>query len=136
MTAVDVAEEVTAAVHVLARHRIGALVLFDPAGVVEGGVPMDAILTRQLLVALFVPERLNRLHAGAVIIRRDRVELTAVPISWADVVGRAAELAAVVAVDEDKGEIRVMDRTGCVEVVEPAELADVLRQHALEAGRR
>ena len=116
MTPVDVAEEVTAAVLVLSRHRIGAIILVEPNGTVEGGVELDALVSRELLVAIFVPEYVNRLHRGAVVIRGDRVERAPVALAWADVVGRSAEFAAGVAilVDTDTGEIRTADRTGRV----------------------
>lgn len=129
-----VADEIAAALRVLARHRIGALVLWDPVGVVEGGVLIDAPVSRELLITVALPEYLNKL-VGAVVVRGDRVERVAVPITWVDVVGRAFELAAgvAIAVDEDTGKIQVVDRMGHVEV---DELADVLQRYALEAGRR
>lgn len=137
MTPVDVADEIVAAVVILARHRFGALILWDPAAV-GGGVLVDGIVTRELLTAIFIPEYVNRLHRGAVVILGDRVERARVPLAWADVVGRAAQLAAGVAilVDTDTGEIRVAHGTGRVEVVEPSALADVLRGHALEVVAR
>lgn len=112
-----VADEIAAAVSIASRHRLGAIIIVDPAGTVEGGVVLDARLTRELLVAVFTPEYLNRLYRGAVVIRGDRVERAGVPIAWAEVVARAAELAAgiAIAVDEDSGEIRIVDREGCVE---------------------
>lgn len=60
------------------------------------------------------------------------------PLSWATVAERASEFAAggAIAVDEDTGEIRIVDRTGHVEVVDVDALADVLREHAREADPR
>lgn len=88
-----------------------------------------ARMSRELLVTLALPEYLNPL-TGTIVVRGDRVERAGVPISWAEIVKRAAELAGVVAitVDGDTGEIRIVGRTGQVEVVEADELADVLRR--------
>ena len=78
------------------------------------------------------PESLNELHRGAVIIRGCRIERAAVPITWTDVVERAAELGSGVAigVDEDTGQIQVVHRTGRLEVVDLDGLAGALRLHA------
>jgi uncharacterized protein (TIGR00159 family) len=73
-----VIDEVVAAATELARHRIGALVCFEQDAnldefVVGQGTVIDAQVQRELLVGLFVPESLNKLHDGAVIIRNLRV---------------------------------------------------------------
>jgi diadenylate cyclase len=71
-------DEVVAAATELARHRIGALIAFEQDAnldefVVGQGTPIDAAVQRELLVTLFLPESLNKLHDGAVIIRNLRV---------------------------------------------------------------
>jgi diadenylate cyclase len=73
-----VIDEVVAAATELARHRIGALICFEQDAnldefVVGQGTPLDASVQRELLVSLFVPESLNKLHDGAVVIRNLRV---------------------------------------------------------------
>jgi diadenylate cyclase len=73
-----VIDEVVAAATELARHRIGALVAFEQDAnldefVVGQGTPIDASVQRELLVSLFLPESLNKLHDGAVIIRNLRI---------------------------------------------------------------
>lgn len=131
-------DEVAAAVRITSRHRLDMLLFLNPSSEITDGIILDAKVTRELLVALAVPEHVNRLHRGAVVIRGDRIALAGVPVTWAKVVRRAAELATGVAlaVDESTGEIRVVDRTGRVELVEVDVLADVLQRYALEAGRR
>ena len=62
----------------LARHRIGALIAFEQDAnldefVVGQGTAIDAAVQRELLVGLFVPESLNKLHDGAVVIRNLRI---------------------------------------------------------------
>jgi len=69
-----VIDEVVAAATELARHRMGALIAFEQdANVLEfvksEGIPLDSVVTRELLVSLFVPESVNKLHDGAVLIR-------------------------------------------------------------------
>jgi uncharacterized protein (TIGR00159 family) len=63
----------------LARHRIGALITFEQdanldefVGVHKGHV-LDAQVSRELLVSLFVPEGVNKLHDGSVVIRNYRI---------------------------------------------------------------
>jgi hypothetical protein len=53
---------------------MGALIAFEQdANVLEftksEGIPLDSVVTRELLVSLFVPESVNKLHDGAVLIR-------------------------------------------------------------------
>jgi diadenylate cyclase len=69
-----VIDEVVAAATELARHRMGALIAFEQdANVLEfvksDGIQLDCVVTRELLVSLFVPESVNKLHDGAVLIR-------------------------------------------------------------------
>ncbi len=71
-------DEVVAAATELARHRVGALIAFEQDAnldefVVGQGTPIDGAVQRDLLVSLFLPESLNKLHDGAVIIRNLRV---------------------------------------------------------------
>ena len=73
-----VIDEVVAAATELARHRMGALICFEQDAnldefVVAQGTTIDAAVQRELLVSLFVPEGVNKLHDGAVVIRNLRV---------------------------------------------------------------
>lgn len=74
-----VIDEVVEAATELARHRIGAIITFEQeanldefVGAHKGHV-LDAVISSELLVSLFVPEGVNRLHDGAVIIRNYRI---------------------------------------------------------------
>ncbi len=69
-----VIEEVVAAATELARHRMGAIIAFEQdANVLEfctnSGIDIDSVVTRELIVSMFVPESVNKLHDGAVLIR-------------------------------------------------------------------
>ena len=74
-----VLDEVIEAATELARHRIGALIAFEQEANLDEfvgthkGHAVDAAVTRELLVSIFVPEGINKLHDGAVIIRNLRI---------------------------------------------------------------
>ncbi len=75
----QVIDEVVDAATDLARHRIGALIAFEQdanldefVGVHKGHL-VDAQVTAELLVSLCVPEAVNKLHDGAIIIRNYRI---------------------------------------------------------------
>ena len=74
----QVVDEVVAATTELARHRTGALITFEQDAnldefVVGQGTPIDASVSKELLVTMFIPESMNKLHDGAVIIRNLRI---------------------------------------------------------------
>jgi len=68
-------DEVIAAAEHLAKARMGGIVVFereaDLSEFVEHGQIVDARVSKELLVSLFVPSRDNELHDGAVIINKD-----------------------------------------------------------------
>jgi uncharacterized protein (TIGR00159 family) len=74
-----VIDEVISAATELARHRIGAIIAFEQDANLDEfvgshkGTEIDAAVSSQLLVSLFVPEGTNKLHDGAVIIRDLRI---------------------------------------------------------------
>lgn len=73
-----VVDEVVAATVELAKHRTGALITFEQDAtldefVVGQGIAVDAAVTKELLVTLFIPESMNKLHDGAVVIRNLRI---------------------------------------------------------------
>lgn len=73
-----VIDEVVAAATELARHRMGALICFEQEAnldefVVAQGTTLDSSVQRELLVSLFIPDSLNKLHDGAVVIRNLRI---------------------------------------------------------------
>ncbi len=70
-------EEIVRACQALAQRRVGALLAIEReieiGEFVEGGATIDAELSRDLLISLFLPY--SPLHDGAVVIRRDRIAL-------------------------------------------------------------
>src|SRR5438093_2360180 len=71
-------ELVTAATNLAARH-IGAIIVLERQiglrNYIEGGIPLDALITYDLLSSIFQPA--SPLHDGAVIIQGDRIAAAA-----------------------------------------------------------
>ena len=70
-----VLEEVVRACAELSRRRMGALIVFERdtrlEDLTEGGSPLDATVSKDLLVSLFLPT--SPLHDGAVVISHGRI---------------------------------------------------------------
>lgn len=72
-------DDVVEAAQVLAKHRTGAIITLEQEANLDEfvgshqGHLIDAAVTPELLVSLFIPDALNKLHDGAVIIRDLRV---------------------------------------------------------------
>lgn len=139
-------DEVVAGCAQLARARIGAIVVFERDAALEQFVDdstrLDAVLSRQLLVSLFVPAKDNELHDGAVVINKHhRIELARalLPLSRATDLGpefgtrHRAGLgisedtdAVVVVVSEERGEISLCFKGAIARDLEPAVLRRAL----------
>ena len=72
-------DEIVLAVTALARDRVGGLIVLErDAGLrtfVESGVRLDAAVSRDLLLSIFMPG--TALHDGAVIVQKDRIAAAA-----------------------------------------------------------
>ena len=74
---VSTVENIVKTVFALASRRIGAIVVLERAGLgvmeetLQTGTNMDAMVSSELLTAIFLPN--SPLHDGAVIIRNDRI---------------------------------------------------------------
>jgi diadenylate cyclase len=72
-------EEIAVAAGMLSSHRIGAIIaierLIGLRNYIEGGIPLDAVMTYDLLLSIFQPT--SPLHDGAVIVQEDRVAAAA-----------------------------------------------------------
>ena len=68
-------EEIIRAVTVLANRQIGALIVIerntDLSDFVQAGTKLDAVISRDLLISLFIPY--SPLHDGAIIISNNRI---------------------------------------------------------------
>jgi diadenylate cyclase len=72
-------EELVVAANLLATQRIGAIIALERQiglrNYIEGGIPLDAELTYDLLVSIF--QHASPLHDGAVIVQDDRIAAAA-----------------------------------------------------------
>ena len=72
-------EELVVAASMLSTQRIGAIVAIERQiglrNYIEGGIPLDAMLTYDLLLSIFQPS--SPLHDGAVIVQDDRIAAAA-----------------------------------------------------------
>ena len=72
-------EEIIVAAGLLAAKRVGAIIAIERQvglrNYIEGGIPLDAVLTYDLLVSVFQPS--SPLHDGAVIVQNDRIAAAA-----------------------------------------------------------
>jgi diadenylate cyclase len=147
-------DEVVAAAAQLARAKIGGIIVFERQAALEEFVDdatrVDAAVSRQLLVSLFVPAPSNELHDGAVVIGRGRrVDLARalLPLSRASDLGpefgtrhRAAlgitedTDAVAVVVSEERGEISLCLRGSIARDLEPTTLRRAL--HGIFDGGR
>jgi len=131
-------DEIAYAVSTMADRRTGALIcverdvaLSDIAGT---GIPIDAIVTRQLLMNIFVNK--TPLHDGALIIRNNRVLAAAciLPLTAEDVdheLGTRHRAALGVSEVSDALVIIVSEETGTVSVAEKGKMTRHLSKQSL-----
>jgi diadenylate cyclase len=78
-SAAESIEELVVAATMLSSKRIGAIIALERQiglrNYIEGGIPLDAVLTYDLLVSIFQPSA--PLHDGAVIVQDDKVAAAA-----------------------------------------------------------
>ncbi len=127
-------EEVVRACQALAQRRVGALVVVErDVGLDEYmdlGTPIDAELTRDLLVALFLPY--SPLHDGAVVIREDRIASAgcilplALRANLPSTLGTRHRAALGVADETDAIAIVVSEETGKISLVTGEEISEDL----------
>lgn len=143
-------DEIVEAVSILARHRIGALIAFeleaeldDFVGANKGHV-VGAAISSELLVTIFLPESLNQLHDGAVIVKDYRIAKAGVFFPMPEgrsldqsygsrhraAVGITEETdAVVVAVSEERGTVSFCFAGNIVSNVDAGTLRETLAYH-------
>lgn len=138
-------DEVVDASEHLAKARIGGIVVFERDVLLEEfldhGEKLDARVSRELLVTLFVPSRDNVLHDGAVVIKNLRLERAGavLPLSRSQMasnfgtrhraaLGITEETDAVaVVISEERGEISMCFQGNIARDLEPDQLRRALR---------
>jgi diadenylate cyclase len=118
-------EELVVATSMLSARRIGAIIAIERQiglrNYVEGGIPLDAELTYDLLVSIFQPS--SPLHDGAVIIQEDRVAAAAcfLPLTvnpkLSKELGSRHRAAIGLTEENDSVAIVVSEETGIISVV-------------------
>ncbi|MGB9668244.1 MAG: diadenylate cyclase CdaA [Thermosulfidibacteraceae bacterium] len=133
-------EAVSNACEFLARKRIGALIVFERnAGLknyIESGIILDAVISEELLVTIFIPY--SPLHDGAVIIRGDRVAAASclLPLSIDPTIskqfGTRHRAALGISTETDAVAVVVSEETGIISVAVDGKLYRGLDKTSLE----
>jgi len=120
----EIVEELVAAATMLASARTGAIIAIERdiglRNYIEGGVPLDATLTSDLLLSVFQPK--SPLHDGAIIVQGDRVAAAAcfLPLSVNPAIskdfGTRHRAAIGLTEDVDAAAIVVSEETGRISV--------------------
>src|SRR5437667_7214566 len=118
-------EELVVAASMLAAQRIGAIVAIERQiglrNYIEGGIPLDAVLTYDLIVSIFQVS--SPLHDGAVIVQDDRVAAAAcfLPLTvnpkLSKELGSRYRAAIGLTEENDSVAIVVSEETGSISVV-------------------
>jgi uncharacterized protein (TIGR00159 family) len=139
-------EEIVRACQALAQRRVGALIAIERDvqidEFVEQGTALDAELSRDLLIALFLPY--SPLHDGAVVVRRSRVATAGCILPLAmrgnvpGTVGTRHRAAIGISEETDALVVVVSEETGKISLVIGGEIREDLdgprlRQALLEA---
>lgn len=141
----QVIDELVKATTSLAERRIGALVVIereaDLSPYLEESTRIEAKLSKELLYSLFVPERQNPLHDGAVVVRNGRIHAAGVflPMSVNPTIDRGlgtrhrAALglseeadAVVIVVSEERGSVSLAHEGELTLDLNPSELRESL----------
>lgn len=140
----QVVDELVKAATQLARHRYGALIVLErETGLqdyVERGVPIDGLLTRQLLINLFYPN--SPLHDGAAVVRDGRIVAASVVLPLSDNTAQTSQLGtrhrAALGISEQSDAIVVVvsEETGQIAVAENGRLIRNLDAERLDAELR
>jgi diadenylate cyclase len=137
-------EELVVAASMLSAQRIGAIIAIERQiglrNYIEGGIPLDATLTYDLLLSIF--QLASPLHDGAVIVRDDRVAAAAcfLPLTVNPKLGKdlgSRHRAAIGLTEEnDAVAIVVSEESGSVSVVADGQIERGLDPDALRARLR
>lgn len=136
----DLIENVERAVHVLSRNKTGALIVLERetglGDVAETGIELDARVSAEFLINIFVPN--TPLHDGAVIIRGNRITAAAcfLPLTEAPVdpkMGGRHRAALGMTEQSDAVAVVVSEESGAVSVAREGKLIRNLDEDALHS---
>jgi diadenylate cyclase len=137
-------EELVVATSMLSAQRVGAIVAIERQiglrNYIEGGIPLDAVLTYDLLLSIF--QTSSPLHDGAVIVQDDRVAAAAcfLPLTvnpkLAKELGSRHRAAIGLTEENDSIAIVVSEETGVISIVSDGQIERGLSVDALKARLR
>jgi len=137
-------EEIVMAAGMLSAQRIGAIIAVERQiglrNYVEGGIPLDAELTYDLLLSIFQPK--SPLHDGAVIIQDDRVAAAAcfLPLTVNPRLGKelGSRHRAAIGLTEENDSIAIVvsEETGAISVVVDGQIERGLESDTLRGRLR
>jgi diadenylate cyclase len=137
-------EELVVAATMLSSQHTGAIVaverLIGLRNYIEGGIPLDAVLTYDLIVSIFQPD--SPLHDGAVIVQGDRVAAAAcfLPLTvnpkLSKELGSRHRAAIGLTEENDSIAIVVSEETGNISIVSDGQIERGLTPDALRTRLR
>ena len=137
-------EELVVAASMLSSQRIGAIVAIERQiglrNYIEGGIPLDATLSYDLLLSIFQPS--SPLHDGAVIVQEDRVAAAAcfLPLTvnprLSKGLGSRHRAAIGLTEENDSVAIVISEETGSISVVAEGQIERGLTPDTLRARLR
>jgi diadenylate cyclase len=137
-------EELVVAAGMLSHQHTGAIIVIERQiglrNYVEGGIPLDAVMTYDLLLSIFQPS--SPLHDGAVIVQEDRVAAAAcfLPLTVNPKLGKelGSRHRAAIGLTEENDAIAlvVSEETGVISVVSDGQIERGLDADALRARLR
>jgi diadenylate cyclase len=137
-------EDLVVATSMLSTQRIGAIIAIERQiglrNYIEGGIPLDAVLTYDLLLSIFHPS--SPLHDGAVIVQDDRIAAAAcfLPLTvnprLSKALGSRHRAAIGLTEENDSIAIVVSEETGHVSLVADGQIEAGLSTDVLRARLR
>lgn len=137
-------EEIAVAASMLSAQRTGAIIVMErEIGLrtyIEGGIPLDANVTYDLLVTVFQPT--SPLHDGAVIVQEDRIAAAAcfLPLTVNPKLSRelGSRHRAAIGLTEENDAVAVVvsEETGTISLVQDGQIERGLSQEELRRNLR
>src|SRR5574339_1356 len=137
-------EELVMATSMLSTKRIGAIIAIERQiglrNYIEGGIPLDAVMTYDLLASIFQPS--SPLHDGAVVVQDDRIAAAAcfLPLTvnpkLSKELGSRHRAAIGLTEENDSIAVVVSEETGQVSLVSDGEIERNLQPEQLRARLR
>jgi diadenylate cyclase len=137
-------EEIVVATIMLSARRIGAIIALERQiglrSYVEGGIPLDAVLTYDLLLSIFQPA--SPLHDGAVIVQANRIAAAAcfLPLTVSPRLSKemGSRHRAAIGLTEENDSIAIVisEETGAVSIVADGQIVRGINPVDLRARLR